>query len=177
MKKKLHIGPGKVYLPEWINVDIFSSVKADLYSSALAIPYPQESFDLVYCSHVLEHINRNMILSALTHWRSLLKEKGILRIAVPNFKAICEYYTETDDLESLLGLLYAGQKFVLDSHCIVFDESSLTKALRSVGFKTIQWWDWRTTEHNMFDDYSQAYLPHLDKINGLLMSLNIEAVK
>jgi len=26
------------------------------------------------------------------------------------------------------------------------------------------------------DDYSQAYLPHMDK-NGLLMSLNLEAVK
>jgi hypothetical protein len=28
-----------------------------------------------------------------------------------------------------------------------------------------------------FDDHSQAYLPHMDKENGTLISLNIEAVK
>jgi hypothetical protein len=27
------------------------------------------------------------------------------------------------------------------------------------------------------DDYSQSYLPHMDKENGTLMSLNLEAVK
>jgi len=27
------------------------------------------------------------------------------------------------------------------------------------------------------DDHSQAYLPHMDKENGILISLNIEATK
>ena len=37
--------------------------------------------------------------------------------------------------------------------------------------------DWRDTEHSELDDFSQSYLPHMDKDNGKLMSLNIEAVK
>jgi hypothetical protein len=38
-------------------------------------------------------------------------------------------------------------------------------------------YDWRDTEHSELDDFSQSYLPHMDKDNGKLMSLNIEAVK
>ena len=49
--------------------------------------------------------------------------------------------------------------------------------LRRVGFAEMRRWDWRRTEHAAIDDYSQAYLPHLDRENGLLMSLNLEAVK
>ena len=45
------------------------------------------------------------------------------------------------------------------------------------GFSEVRPWDWRTTEHGALDDYSQAYLPHLDKENGMLVSLNLEAVK
>lgn len=33
---------------------------------------------------------------------------------------------------------------------------------------------WKNTEHSQFDDYSQSYIPHMDKINGTLMSLNVE---
>ena len=29
----------------------------------------------------------------------------------------------------------------------------------------------------MYDDYSQSYLPHMDKENGMLMSLNLEGRK
>ena len=43
--------------------------------------------------------------------------------------------------------------------------------------KDVKRYDWRDTEHAEFDDHSQAYLPHMDKENGTLISLNIEAVK
>ena len=45
------------------------------------------------------------------------------------------------------------------------------------GFSEVRPWGWRTTEHADLDDYSQAYLPHLHKENGMLVSLNLEAVK
>ena len=174
---KLHIGPGNSYFPGWINVDVCSTVKADVYSSALAIPYPESSFDLIYASHVLEHLNRHTILAALNHWRSLLKPNGVLRLAVPNFWAICDYYNKTNDLNSLMGLLYGGQDNVFNIHYITFDEKTLTHNLNAVGFSNIKKWEWRDTDHSQFDDFSQAYLPHMDKENGALMSLNLEATK
>jgi predicted SAM-dependent methyltransferase len=176
MENKLHIGPGKTYLEGWVNIDVFSSVKADIYCSALAIPYPPEHFDIVYSSHLLEHFNRHMILAALGHWRNLLKVGGILRLAVPDFAAIVfRYMKNGGDLEELMGLLYGGQNNIYDCHHIVFNTKLLTKYLPQVGLRKISKWDFRETEHAEFDDYSQSFLPHLDKTNGLLMSLNMQA--
>jgi hypothetical protein len=58
---------------------------------------------------------------------------------------------------------------------MIFDEELLSRSLLEVGFKRVRRWDWRQVEHGAIDDYSQAYLPHLDKDHGLLMSLNLEA--
>lgn len=174
---KLHIGCGKCYLPGWINVDLFSSVNADVYADATALPYPRESFSLIYSSHILEHVHRHQILATLSHWRDLLVDGGVLRLAVPNFEACVERYNETGDLSELVGLLYGGQNFPKNSHHIIFDWTAIKKCLEAVGFKEVRLWDWAKTEHAQFDDYSQCYLPHLDKVSGMLMSLNVEATK
>ena len=52
----------------------------------------------------------------------------------------------------------------------VYDYDSLKELLENAGFKNIHKWDWRTVEHGHIDDYSQAYLPHMDKENGPLLS-------
>jgi predicted SAM-dependent methyltransferase len=174
---KLHIGPGKAYLDGWVNADIFSSVKADIYCSALAIPYPRESFDLIYASHVLEHFERSLIKSALTHWKDLLVPGGILRVAVPNFDSVVKWYISGGQLKDLYGLLYGGQDNFINFHKTVFNFYELKNALLDVGFKSVCYYDWGETEHSSIDDYSQAYLPHMDKENGMLMSLNVEALK
>ena len=38
----------------------------------------------------------------------------------------------------------------------------------------MQQWDWREVDHGKYDDHSQAYYPHMDKENGIAVSLNIE---
>ena len=55
----------------------------------------------------------------------------------------------------------------------------MNKVLNEVGFKNIKSWDWQEffKEQKDFDDHSQAYYPHMDKENGILISLNIEAIK
>lgn len=174
---KLHIGSGKVYLPGWVNLDIVSNVIADIHSNALAIPFPLESFDAIYASHVLEHFSRHLTLAALTHWRSLLLPGGTLRLAVPSFDAIVDHFNKHHDIEAVMGLLYGGQNTYSNNHLVVFTRKSLAGMLNLVGFKEIREWDWREVDHGVHDDYSQAYLPHMDKTNGKLMSLNLEATK
>lgn len=175
--KKLHIGCGKNYIPGWVNLDMFSSVKADIYADITALPFDRGTFDLIYASHVLEHVQRNAVIATLSHWRDLLKEGGVLRIAVPNFKAVCRRYNETGRLDELIGLLYGGQNHPKNNHFITFDAETLRRDLVKAGFSEIRYWDWQETEHTEFDDYSQCYLPHMDKESGQLMSLNMEAVK
>ena len=63
-------------------------------------------------------------------------------------------------------------------HKTVYDYQSLeTMLTKQIGFKRVRKYDWKETEHSHFDDHSQAYLPHMDKENGTLISLNVEAIK
>lgn len=179
-KRKLNLGCGRCYLPSdegWINVDYFSNTKADAYHDVANLPYSKESFSLVYCSHLIEHLHRFAIVAVLNHWKSLLEPGGILRLAVPNFEAICEHYIEHRDLKVLMGLLYGGQTMDKNNHNITFDRKYLTELLTQAGFVNVEPWDWRNTEHSAFDDYSRAVLPHMDFENGKLMSLNLQASK
>ena len=57
-----------------------------------------------------------------------------------------------------------------------FDYNLLNKDLTQIGFTNVKTYNHKTTEHSHVDDFSKAYLPHLDE-NGILMSLNIEATK
>jgi hypothetical protein len=82
-----------------------------------------------------------------------------------------------DGLSGLIGLISGGQRTSYDYHKMIFDEDFLRRELLAVGFREVRRWDWRNTEHNGIDDYSQAYLPHLEKEKGKLMSLNLEAIK
>lgn len=177
--KKLHIGCGKNYIPGWTNLDLFSSVKADVYADITALPFDRGSFDLIYASHVLEHVHRNTVIATISHWRDLLKDGGTLRIAVPDFDKISYWYQENGKIEEVMGLLYGGQNHPKNNHFVTFDEASLSKLLHLSGFsqEKIGRWNWRKTDHSQYDDYSQCYLPHMDKENGTLMSLNMEAVK
>jgi hypothetical protein len=113
----------------------------------------------------------------LKRWFEILKEGGILRISVPNFQSVNEYYNDTKDLSKLMGFLYGGQTYKENFHYYIWDFNSLKNDLILINFKEVNHFDWRKTEHSNIDDFSQAYLPHMDKENGKLMSLNVEAIK
>jgi predicted SAM-dependent methyltransferase len=134
---------------------------------------------------MLEHSSRNEAYKALHRWWEVLKPNGILRIAVPNLEVIFEYYLKTKDFSAIENILYGTQKHEFDFHHTGWTEATLTRDLRSVGFKSIRKYDWRETEHFYVDDYSQAYLPKISYftrkldgiIEGTLISLNMEATK
>ena len=62
-------------------------------------------------------------------------------------------------------------------HKTTYDFSSLKKVLEEVDFKNVKLWNWKNVDHSIYDDYSQSYIPHMDKENGYLMSLNVECTK
>ena len=175
---KLHIGCGKVILPDWTNLDILPHRGVDVvddvrYLSKIA----DSSCDIIYACHVLEHISRINIDNTLKLWYTKLKPNGILRIAVPNFEKIVSWYLRTGNLEEVLGLLIGGHDDEWDRHGMIFDSNLLKLKLSLAGFRSSSEWDWKETEHCLYDDFSQAYLPHMKKTTGTLMSLNIEAIK
>ena len=92
-------------------------------------------------------------------------------------EAIFSHYFYHRDLEFLNSSLWGSQRHPYDFHKNGWDFKKLEKDLTVAGFKNIKRYDWRKTEHFYVDDYSQAYYPHMDKENGKLLSLNIEATK
>ncbi len=175
---KLHVGCGNVILPGWTNLDIEKLPGVDIVDDITTLTkIPDNSCDIIYASHVLEHVGRNEFEDVIRIWNYKLKKNGILRIAVPDFEKVITWYQRTKHIIDIVGLVSGGQKTKYDYHKMIYDKKSLTEILLKMGFQDVREWDWRQTEHSKFDDYSQCYLPHMDKDSGLLMSLNLEANK
>lgn len=172
---KINLGCGDKIIPEFINVDKRRLEGVDIVADASWLPFENDSIDLIYASHMLEHFrDTNKIL---THWYKKLKKGGVLRLGVPDFESLVRVYKEHGDMSLIEGPLVGGHKDMYDKHHRVFDFNSLKRELINAGFKDIRKWDWRKTEHSQYDDYTQAYIPHMDKENGILISLNVEATK
>jgi len=161
-------------------VDLLPAPHVDIVGPVERLPMDDASVSLIYASHILEHFGRYEYKAVLKEWFRVLKPGGILRLSVPNFAACAAIYYESgleDGLSGLVGLIVGGQRDGNDFHKMIFDEDFLRRDLLDLGFREVRRWDWRMTEHAGFDDYSQAYIPHLRKEDGRLMSLNLEAVK
>ncbi|MFC1760085.1 methyltransferase type 11, partial [Candidatus Neomarinimicrobiota bacterium] len=53
----LNVGCGTQYHKDWVNIDIKSNDPAIIsYNLLKGIPFPDEEFEILYHSHVLEHI-------------------------------------------------------------------------------------------------------------------------
>lgn len=183
---KLHLGCGKKYIPGFIHVDLDDYPHIDHKSDISNLPmFEDNSVDLIYCCHALEYFDREEAQKVLKEWFRVLKPGGILRLAVPNFEAITEVYSKYKDLKhrGILGPLYGrmmiktpdGEMFIF--HKTVYDFESLKEILESIGFKNVHRYNWEETIHKDYDDFSQAYIPHMDKEHGILISLNVEAEK
>lgn len=176
--KRLHLGCGKRYIPGFFHIDLVPYGHVDHMGSVERLDLiASESVELIYACHVLEHFGRYQVFDVVSEWYRVLRPGGILRVAVPDFAAAARYYLANGDIRDVLGLIMGGQTAPHDYHYVLFDETNLGELLADVGFGEIRRYDWRRTEHARLDDFSQAYLPHMDKDNGALVSLNVEAVK
>jgi len=131
----------------------------------------------IYACHILEHFNRNKIASVLAEWHRALRSGGVLRVAVPSFSAIVGEYLSSRNLDKILGLLYGGQNYEYNFHYQAYDFDRLKGLLEAAGFYDVREYDWREFLPAGYDDYSRAYLPHMDIDSGRLMSLNVMAEK
>ena len=177
---KLHLGCGKRdFGPDWVHIDggTFPHVT---HNDITKLPFENDSVDLIYASHVLEYFDRDEVIPVLEEWYRVLKVGGKLRLAVPDFEEMALLYTEGAYLlESFLGPLFGKMKMddTTIYHKTTYDFNSLEAVLKKIGFGRTEQYNWRETEHAHIDDHSQAYLPHMDKENGSLISLNIETTK
>ena len=101
---KLHLGCGTKHLSGYTNIDIRYLPGVDEVNNIRFLRnYKENTVDEIYACHVLEHFGRWEYKEVLRRWFEILKPGGRLRLAIPNFSAICSYYTKTGDLKSLIG--------------------------------------------------------------------------
>ena len=117
----------------------------------------------------------------LREWRRTLAPGGKLYITVPNFSALVEIYSKTNDIENIVGPLFGrwelGNGFIYHRTC--WDFNSLSKLLKTLEFRDIK--NFKPEEYLSqydvnYDDFSLAYFPHKLK-SGVQVSLAIEATK
>jgi len=176
-KVYIHLGCGPVNSKGFINVDVlpYHHIHYIQQIDDLSI-FSDEYADLIYASHVLEHLSYNNIPGILKEWHRVLKEGGVLRISVPDFDKLIEVYSfEQRDIKTIISPLMGGQDHDFNYHKTVFNEKYLRALLLSVGFREVRMWNPEKVEMHLFEDWASRPI----KVNAkeYPISLNIEGVK
>lgn len=83
--RKLNLGCGFYARRDCVNVDVDPRTGADVLHDLNVVPYPfpDARFDVVYATHVLEHLEDPF--AAMGEWRRLLRPGGEIHVKVPHF--------------------------------------------------------------------------------------------
>lgn len=93
--KALNLGCGDRYLSGWVNVDFNSnSPSVTSHNLLTSLPFPDNEFDVVYSSHVLEHFTVAEAKFFLSEIFRVLKPGGLLRIVVPDLERFVTGYLD-----------------------------------------------------------------------------------
>ena len=93
MPKYLNLGCGNIYHMDWINIDYKSNSSFVKEHNLLSgIPFDNDTIDLVYHSHILEHFSKNQGEKFILECYRVLKKEGVIRIVIPDLRTITLEY-------------------------------------------------------------------------------------
>jgi predicted SAM-dependent methyltransferase len=89
----LNLGCGSHFNLRWVNVDFLKTGDDVIAHNLLkGVPFDDNSFEVVYHSHVLEHFQKNDAPKFIAECYRVLKPGGTIRIAVPDLEQIVNNY-------------------------------------------------------------------------------------
>jgi predicted SAM-dependent methyltransferase len=89
----LNLGCGRRHHAAWTNIDVAPQAPGVIaYDLSQGIPQPENTFEVVYHSHLLEHMRRSDAGLFMRECCRVLKPGGVVRVAVPDLEAICRLY-------------------------------------------------------------------------------------
>ncbi len=115
------------------------------------IPLPDNSTEVVYTSHMIEHLQREEAVMFLKESHRILIQNGILRVVIPDLKKYVNKYIGENDADSFIektSLTRNKPKTLIDKlkylitgerhHQWMYDGSSMVNLLSYAGFKNPQ---------------------------------------
>lgn len=157
--RRLEIGPGATRTPGFETANVTGGHDVDyVVDASLRLPFPDATFDIVYASHILEHIAWFRTKLTLTEWVRVLKPGGRLEIWVPDGELICQHILDQShgkqndahldgwnkqnpDGDPFLwanGRLFYGLNDSYPSwHKAIFTEASLGALFREIGLSDV----------------------------------------
>ena len=138
-KRAVDIGCGAVDrttdFPDYdlTRVDISEVCKPDYRCDVRNMPFANNSFDLVFSSHVLEHFDRNSTKDVLGEWLRVLKPDGELILVLPDIEWAFKNIEKQE--KDAVNVLYGGQTSNYDYHYNGFWQDKLEKLLAEFGMK------------------------------------------
>lgn len=131
---KLNLGGGLQKIPGFVNYD--RKLGSEVYPLS---QHADSSVSTVRASHLLEHFPVNEVPAVINEWARVIEPGGWLKIAVPNFEQIVEWYKTGE--KQITGYLLGGQLDKDDYHKSIFDAPTLEGLMKAAGLMDIQPWE------------------------------------
>lgn len=107
------------------------------YNLQTGVPFNDNSVNVIYCSHFLEHLNKNDGQNFLKECFRSLKKDGLLRIVVPDLDFAWAMYQQ-DKVEEMQGLFfYTSDDYGFAAHKHNYNFSYLKSILENIGFSDV----------------------------------------
>ena len=152
-KKVLHIAPEQCFIDrfkkqknlDYITADLYSPI-VDVKADILDLPFNDNSFDVVFCNHVLEHIEDDK--KAMQELYRVLKPNGMGIFQVPQDLSLEETYEDFTINSPEERTKHFGQY----DHVRVYGKDYFNR-LRAVGFKVNEIDYTKTLDINLVEKY------------------------
>ena len=166
--KKFHLGCGIIFLKNYLNIGFWTNLEqnklyanpngvADTvllnYDLTNGIPASDNSLEVVYHSHMLEHLTNNEGIEFLRECSRVLQPGAIMRLLVPDLESFSKKYVEGDDfffdayrkealdndsnLYPTRGAIFMGMLHN-HGHKMGYDFETLQYVLKQTGFTNVK---------------------------------------
>ena len=92
-KTLINLACGDTYVESWINYDFSPhTTKVKKVNLLKSLPITENIADVIYSSHFIEHIPRDMVVGFLEECQRIMKVGGRLRLVLPDWEELCSTY-------------------------------------------------------------------------------------
>lgn len=138
----LNFGSGESKLPGFINIDIELSQKPEVICdiTRVFLPFNDTIADKIFFIHTIEHISKNNHFEIFKEFNRILKQKGRLFLAYPEFAKCAQNWLENKKgmREWWEKTIFGRQLWPSDSHVCAMDTNEVIELLSLAGFKIVK---------------------------------------